>query len=175
MFLLKWQSLFRVSDTAMSILLQFLAGLFSLLVTTLSITALKEFSDQLPRNVSTAKKFIGNSQDEFIKYASCSKCDSIYPLSACIEVTGASKSSKLCSFKKFPQHPQPFRRRPCNFPLMKRVRTSAGTITLHARRTFCYRSLIESLKNFLKRPNFLLKCEEWRLRQAPEDTLKDII
>ena len=75
MFLLKWQSLFRVSNTAMNILLRFVAGFFSLLVIRFNVNALKEFVDQLPHSISKAKKLIGSDKDEFLKFASCPKCD----------------------------------------------------------------------------------------------------
>lgn len=175
MFLLKWQSLFRVSDTAMNILLRFVAKFFSLLVMAFTIGALKDFADELPKNTTGAKKLIGNYKDNFLKYACCSRCDSIYPLKTCIVVsTDGTKCSRKCSHIEYPRHPHSSRRAPCGFQLMKCVRTSAGTTTLHARRMFCYKSLTESLKDLMKRPDFLDKCELWRTRNIDNDTLSYI-
>ena len=147
MFLFMWQALFRVSDTGMNILLLFFAKFLSFIgaVTKLNIST---SIDQLPQTVSAAKKCIGNAVDNFSKYASCPKCHSIYPLHSCIITsTGRTKQSKLCSHVEYPNHPHAARRRPCNTPLMKVVRTSAGTTTLQARQLYCYKSLIESLRD----------------------------
>lgn len=143
MFLLKWQSLFRVSDTAMNVLLRFTVGFFGLLIMLFKASVLKDFLNQLPKNIYMAKKLIGISSDNFEKFASCSKCDSIYELHKCTLVSmDGSKYSAKCSHIEFPNHPQASRRIPCNFQLMKRVRTSAGTTTLLARRLFCYKSIM---------------------------------
>ena len=71
-----------MSDTAMNILLRFIAGFLSLLIDKFKID-LKDFANELPRNVTMAKKLIGNVKDNFTKFASCPKCDSIYPLDVC--------------------------------------------------------------------------------------------
>ena len=169
-----WQALFRVSDTGMNILLLFLAKFLSLVgaVTKLNING---FIDQLPQTITTARKLIGNVVDNFSRYASCPKCHSIYPLHTCsITSSDRTKRSRHCSHVEYPDHPHATRRRPCNTPLMKVVRTSAGTTTLQARQLYCYRSLIESLRNFMKRPNFVTKCEAWRKRVIVNETLNDV-
>ena len=133
-----------MSDTAMNILLHFISGFLALLIATFSIKKLKDFADQLPLSVVIAKKLIGNDKDKFTKFASCPKCDSIYPLNMCTILSrDGSKLSKQCSYVEFPHHPHSSKRATCNFQIMKTIRTSAGTTTLHARRTFCYASLIE--------------------------------
>ena len=174
MFLFMWQTLFRVLDTGMNILLLFLAKFFSLIaaVTKLNVGG---FIDQLPQTTTAARKLIGNDVDNFSKYASCPKCHSIYPLHTCsITSSDRTKHSRYCSHVEYPNHPHAVRRRPCNIPLMKVVKTSAGTTTLQARQLYCYRSLIESLRGFMKQPNFVAKCEAWRERIVVADTLNDI-
>ena len=172
MFLFMWQTLFRVSDTGMNILLLFFAKFFSLITVVANI---KGFLDQLPQTIISARKLIGNVKDKFVKYASCPKCHSIYPLHSCsIVASDRTRHSKHCSHIEYRNHPHAARRRPCDTPLMKVVRTSAGTATLRARQLYCYKSLIESLQDFIKRPNFVTKCEAWRKRIIVTGTLNDI-
>ena len=169
MFLFMWQALFRVSDTGMSILLFFIAKFLAL------IPVSQRVVDQLPQTIATAKKLIGTDRDRFSKYASCPKCHTIYPLDSCKLVLGdKSVQSRLCCHIEFPNHPQVHRRCPCDTLLMKTVRTSSGTTSLRAKQLYCYRSLIESLKQFLMRPDFVTKCEAWRKRPKVEGLLNDI-
>lgn len=74
--------------------------------------------------------------------------------------------STRCSYVMFPNHPQRTRRRPCNTILMKTVRTSCGTTSLYPRQMYCYKSVIESLKELILRPGFIEKCEAWRSRNV---------
>lgn len=39
---------------------------------------------------------------------------------------------------------------------------------------FCYQGLVDSIKMMIKRPGFLKKCEEWRVRKSFQNTLSDI-
>ena len=57
---------------------------------------------------------------------------------------------------------------------MKTVKTRAGTTALYPRRLYCYRSIIESVKEMLTRRDFFRKCESWRTRKTGSDTLADI-
>lgn len=166
MFLLLWQALFRVSDTVLNILLLFIAKLFSLLPSASSIV------DQLPQTVTTAKKMIGVIRDSFSKYVSCLDCHALYPLDS--YKSSKSVQSQLCSYMKYPNHPQASRRHPCNALLMKTVRTSSSRTTLCAKQLYCYRSLVHPLQEFLKRSDFIMKCEAWRDRPKFEGLLNNI-
>ena len=132
MFLFMCQTLFRVSDTGMNILLLlFLAKFFSLIaaVTKLNFAG---FIDQLPQTTTAAKKLTGNVVDNFSKYASCPKCHSICPLHTCsITSSDRTKLSRYCSHVEYPNHPHVVRRRLCNIPLMKVVHNyTASTAAL---------------------------------------------
>ena len=77
MFLLMWQTLFRISDTGMNILLLFIAKFYSL------VARVQNFIDQLPPNIAAARKSAGINRDDFSRCASCSKCHAVYPLDSC--------------------------------------------------------------------------------------------
>ncbi len=108
-----WQTLFRISDTGMNILLLFISKFFAL------VASVRNFIDQLPPNIATARKLAGINRDNFSRYASCPKCHTVYPLDTCRVVSlDKTVQSRCCSHVKFPNHPHARRRRPCNTPLM---------------------------------------------------------
>ena len=45
---------------------------------------------------------------------------------------------------------------------MKTVKTPTGKYVLQPKLIYCYRSVIDSLKEMVKRKNFDEQCEEWR-------------
>ena len=57
---------------------------------------------------------------------------------------------------------------------MKTMKTSAGTVVFTPIQTFCYKSVTQSLKELLQRPNFVELCELWRTRDIEPDVLQDI-
>ena len=132
MFLFMWQALFRVSNTGMSILHFFIAKFFTL------VPVPQRFVEQLPQNITAAKKLIEIECDNFTKYASCPKCHTLYLLDSCRLVSSdKSMRSRLCCHIKFPNHPKAHKRHPCDTPLMKIVRTVSGTTSLHAKQLYC--------------------------------------
>ena len=83
--------------------------------------------------------------------------------------------SKRCSFVKFPSHPQAQHRKPCGVKLMKTVKSRSGNgISLYPKRIYCYKSLISSLQDMLKQPDFIRKCEEWRSAELDPDIYSDV-
>ena len=63
---------------------------------------------------------------------------------------------------------------PCDTELVKKVKTSGGTTNLYPRQLYCYQSLVQSIKDLVKRPGFIEKCELWRSRKIMENTIDDI-
>ena len=76
-FLLMFQSLFRLSDTALTILLKFFAMFFSTLSKT--VVSLPEvLLRRLPRSVHDAREFAGSNRSTLQKFVCCPSCHSIY-------------------------------------------------------------------------------------------------
>ena len=90
----------------------------------------------------------------------------MYELKDCYHKIGLFNKSKTCSFIKFANHRQPWRRRPCGETLLKEVTLKDNTKRLYPHKIYCYQSLIESIKRLLKRPNFVDRCELWRSREV---------
>ena len=138
MFLLTWQSLFKVSDSGMNVLFLFLAMFLSLVISAIPNAKLQNLVKVLPRTIARAKKMVGFNCDLFRKYVSCPKCHSLYSLDLCkITLPNKTVVSHKCSYVQFRHHRQ---RSPCNTVLMKTIRTSAGTTSLYPRQMFCYQS-----------------------------------
>ena len=146
-----------------------------LLGKTLGLTSLKTFANFLPKSVYSARKLLGKNNDPFAKIICCPKCSTLYTMDNCtISNMDGSKTSKLCSHTKFPNHPQRSRRFPCNALLLKQVQTFAGTSYLYPRQMFCYRSVTDSIRAKLCSPDFVQRCELWRNRKIADNTFEDI-
>lgn len=174
-FLFLWQSIFRLSDVGLGILLTFFAVMVHIFGNTFHINALKDFSKQLPRTVQAARNILGQKFDHFRKWACCPSCSTLYAIAECeVIMPDGSKSSKECSHIRFPNHPQARFRQPCGTTLMKTVRTSNGTMYLYPKQMYCYNSLINFLKNKFAEPDFIMKCETWRQTTQLESDLSDV-
>ena len=61
----------------------------------------------------------------------------------------------MCTYVRFPRHPQKRMRTPCSFPLLKSVRTASGQKIFHPIKTFCYASIVQYLREIVIRPGML--------------------
>lgn len=175
MFIFFWQGTFRVSDVGIDILLGFLPIFMLTLSTILGIHTLREFALQLPKSTIAGRRVLGTDVDGFTRWACCQSCSSIYPADECkLKLPNGQFVSKKCSFVRFPNHPQLWRRKTCGCSLLKTAKTSAGTTILRPVQVYCYRSIVSSLKEFLQRSDFFNQCERWRSRSTEPDTLYDV-
>lgn len=172
MFLFLWQSTFKLSDVGMSILLKFLCMFLGLLANILGVTAFKTITDMLPTSVTSGKKLLETSKDNFEKFVCCPDCSSIE--NSLERLPNGKSTSKTCTFVRFPQHPQQRYRKPCGSPLLKPVKTSTGSAFLYPRRLYCYKSLVDSIQQMLLHLDFLRSCEKWRKRSVPVNCMEDI-
>lgn len=158
LFLFLWQSLFRISDKAISLLLSFMANFFLLASTCLHSLALVELSPILCI-------VLRRLQENFTRYVSCPSCHKLYPFDNCWRPSEKGKQSNLCSFRQYPNHLQLRMRVACGQKLLKTVRSSSGTEYLAPYQTYCFKSVIESLEELLNRPNYTNLCESWRSKK----------
>ena len=78
-----FQTLFRLSDTALDVLLKFMVMFFKSLQH--QFTAFpKTFTDILPNSIKSARNTLGNSRDRFDRYVCCPGCNSLYRMSECV-------------------------------------------------------------------------------------------
>ena len=97
-FLLMWQTLYRVSNAALKVLLKYLS-LFVLLfgrafAPAAEYESLHKFATEIPHSIQNGHKLLWNTKgDDFITFVVCPKCDSLYEYDDCI-VTIGGKSPK---------------------------------------------------------------------------------
>ena len=165
-FLFLWQTLFHLSDVGLGCLLAFIATFLGIVGRVLSFSPLIDLANSLPTTVRAARKMLGKIQDTFHKWVCCPACSHLYALDECsIRSTNGEVVSRECSFVRFPDHPQARFRKKCGMLLMKTVRTSAGTTYLYPRQIYCYKSVIQFLKEKMQQAGFYEQCEIWRTRK----------
>ena len=109
---------------------------------------MSKFVGKLPRTVYQVNKAT-NIKDTFQKYIYCQKCNSIYKSGDLLgERLISSKRQAYCSYAKFPH---PSKRRPCNQPLFKSYRISAGKTLYFPKMVYCYKSVKTGLEAILMR------------------------
>lgn len=173
-FLLSWQSKFNLSDSAIRALLQFIVILLSLLNKVIGSQLLSALTVALPKSCIQCRSILKISDKTFKKYVSCVKCCSIYSMEECVEKDLRGKQvSKRCPYIRFPTHPQTQYRQICGSLLLKEVKYGHKNFC-YPFRTFCWKSIIDTLHGLLSRPGFLQNCEHWRTRYTQSSFLLDI-
>ena len=176
LFLLLWQSMFRVADRAIVVLIKFFKLFLYIIGRVLKAQLLLNFVKIIPESLYMVEKNLGLQKDSFTKYAVCPKCKTLYNFDDCIRQrpNGETVSAK-CSHIDFPLHPQRARRRPCGTVLMKTMRSRNGKPFLYPKQVYCFKKLSDSLQDLINKPGFMENCEKWRSRstQLPENVLGD--
>ena len=103
-FLFMFQTLFRLSDTAMNILLKFLSMFFKTLRR--RIPSIPEgLTTAIPESLYSARKVSNNTRDQFKRYVCCPCCSALYSFEDCVaKLPNGQLESKNCSFVRFPNH-----------------------------------------------------------------------
>ena len=121
-----WQSVYRISESAINSLLWFLRYFFQLLNNTDSCSSLNEVS-AIPITSRTAEKTLGIHSNDIIEYVVCPVCHSIYKHSECmINQTSGNKEPKLCQYVRYPNHLNRSRQKICGTALLKKIKSKSG-------------------------------------------------
>ena len=147
LFLFLWQTLYKVSDHGMLILLKFLRLFITMIGKVAKVESVVKFAQTLPQTLYMAKSYIGLGRDEFEKFVACPKCCVSYKTEECtVRETNGWVVSKKCDYVRFPSHPQRTRRKQCGALLMKQMRSKNGSTFLYPKRLYCFRKLSDSLR-----------------------------
>ena len=119
----KWSLCYNVSLAAVTALICISSWLFSILSTFSSFVG--HLSSIFPISLSGLNKYLEVNSNDFRRFVSCPKCDTIYEFEKCF-VDVAKTIPKMCSFSKFPNHPHHSRRQPCGSQLLTSVVTKDG-------------------------------------------------
>ena len=140
LFLLMFQTLFRLSDTALNVLLSFFALFFQTVSRSFNFIP-DTFLSNLPTNIRAARHLANRKNHNFTQYICCPSCHSLYPRSNCIiHLPNGQTESKKCTFQRFPFHPLKHFREPCGTLLIKSVKSPPGNQILYPRLIYCYKS-----------------------------------
>ena len=172
LFLTKFQLVFRIPERAMTALLIFLRSIFMFLSIIIKHPLLIELCHALPRTMWMVKRVVGLHIEGVIEYTVCPKCHSLFLIADCKNNQGVFLD-KLCTHIEYRNHPHLSRRSKCNTPLMKKVKVN-GKSKLVPRKIYLYHNIIDSLRKFASKPNFLTLCECWRNRVVGENTYADV-
>ena len=82
-------------------------------------------------------------------------------------------TSKRCPQVAFPTHPQASHRQACGALLLRQVKCGSRML-YYPFKTYCWKSIIDTIQGFLSQPNFLHKCEHWRARDSQIGVMHDI-
>ena len=161
-FLLLWQSLFRISNAALSVILKFLAAFFRSLGGAYAGFGISQICENMPVNVEAVQKYLSlQEKHDFITYVVCSTCSSIYDFDDCVVIRNSIKESKRCRHVSYPNHPQPSRRKECGTLLLKKVKSGK----LVPIKVYPYQPLCVSLGRLVQREGFVEASEHWRKRE----------
>ena len=80
---------------------------------------------------------------------------------------------KLCSYTKYPKHPWPSMREPCNASLLNSAKVSHRDLYKPIK-VYCYKPLVSSIAAILSRPGILQACENWRERKIIQGLYTDV-
>ena len=122
-FLLSWQTIFRIPDIAITTLFKFFSVMLGRLADILKSESLKSIYKSFPENLDKACKMNYIDCEGFKKYITCQKCHCTYPSELCLTKT---ENIVKCSFLCFPWHQQMCMRTSCQFPLVKIIKTTTG-------------------------------------------------
>ena len=158
-----WQALFNISDSALRFLVKILKILFQQLHSITESHRIRKINDLFPGTIDSLRNVVGLNRNDFLKYVSCPGCHCVYTWEESTETQGTLLMSKRCSFVMFPRHPQARYRKACDSCLMKPIKLATGKLSFYPFKVFCYKSLISSIEDMCKRPNFIDICNHWQM------------
>lgn len=176
LFLLLWQAMFKVADRAIGLLLKFLKLFLPAIGKMMQSEVLLNFANIIPQTLYFIEKNLCLHKDNFIKYAVCPKCKTLYKFDDCIQWRpNGEEVSKKCRHVNYPHHPHKTRRKPCGTVLMKTMRSKSGRTFLYPKQVYCFKKVTSSLEDLINKPNFMDNCEKWRNRfnELPDNILGD--
>ena len=173
--LLLWQTVFRISNSALASLLSLLKFFLGAIGNAFQCPLLVNFSEQIPLTILCAYKKIGLKKNDFISYVVCPDCDSVYEYENCFDKVDGKKISKLCCHVAYPKHLHVSRRKKCGTKLLKNVK-NGSKYKLVPIKAYPYFPLKKSLQRVISREGVLSACERWRqrARSIPNTHLGDV-
>lgn len=165
MFISLFQTLYFITDQAISWLVKFLyvllkyCGRYSL--------QLNCVADMFPRSLYLHDKYLQSETHStaFHKYIVCPACHSLYTYEQCVQKMGTTTLPKSCSNMVQSKH--------CGESLLRQVVSISGSNRLYPYRVYSYHPIINAFQQLLLREDFVNLCESTRTAYNP-DCLSDV-
>ena len=169
-FLLAWQAIFRVPNVAIGLLFKFMKILLRKINEISGSSIIKEVSELLPDTLIKAQKLLSVNRDNFKKIIVCQMCHSTYDYADCV----IQKENAKCSFIHFPLHPRHTLRSKCGTSLLKVIKTATGKRKFVPYKVFCYKSIIDAIKELVQKPGIIDIFNHWKSHSIPCNILTDV-
>ena len=99
----------------------------------------------LPSSLYLLRKFVNLERDNFVKFAVCPKCVSLYQLENCKRLVGSQIVSDICSHKPFNKGYV----RECGTALARKV--TSGKVCFYPHIIYCFNSVIDQVEGLRKK------------------------
>ena len=167
-FLLLWQATCKISDNGLEWLLRVVFQFLHVMGITCKSEYVCQLAAMLPSSLYLLRQFVDFKCDNFVKFAVCPKCASVYQLENCTRHVGGQIVSSLCTYK-------PFRsKRECGEALARKVILGSGKVSFYPHKLYCVNSVIDQVEGLLKRPGVPEMSEQWRERQLEDNIIADV-
>ena len=167
-FVLVWQYKNYISDNAIEEVLKFVQQFLFCIGQLINdhTDLFLVLATNLPTTLYSARKMLKIDRDNFIQYVVCPRCTKLYLMDDIVVNDCRQTFARTCEHVAFPQSRRP---RTCGSQLAQKVVVRNGDIKFYALKTYCYKSIIDSLESLLKRPGMEEDCEKWRTRTIREE------
>ena len=168
-----FQTCYKLSDRAVTLLLVFLKSILMWIVTLLPSPAnevVRVILHGMPKNAYFLKKIFKKTTDSITKYVVCPKCCALYTM---------ADLKAICSHRMALEIPKCFAQLnayttcKCSTALLKKVK-HGDHYKLVPKRVYAYNSVKCSLAKLYSRSDFHIKCQHWMSRQSSPDLYSDI-
>ena len=174
MILLFWQSVYKITDSAIAVLWKLLLIFFNAFSRLFQVPAIREAAEKLPKSLPTLRREVNIDLNTFAQYVVCVRCHSLYEYKECLTERNGKQESMKCMFVEYPRHPQQSRRQPCGEMLLKYVKSVSGKCRLKPRKVFCSYDLITSISKILNENGIINLLQEWKSRVNSTICLSDV-
>ncbi|GET58122.1 hypothetical protein GLOIN_2v1776801 [Rhizophagus irregularis DAOM 181602=DAOM 197198] len=162
-FVLRYQTRFRLADTAIDTLIKFIKHI----LTNFNYDRFKDF----PTSLYTARKKLG-LKHQFVKFSVCPSCHKLHNIDDVKQHTIQQyKAIKKCGHVQFPNHCS---LRQCNAPLSKQKKLDDGKVVNAPLLIYPMPSIKEQLLQMYQRLNFEKNLKLWADRSVNDRVLCDV-
>ena len=125
----------------------------------------------LPTMLYSSRKFLGIDRDNFHQDVVCPKCTKLYQIDETVVNNGRQSFARTCDNLPFLRAK---RQKTCRAQLAQKIILKNGSVKFYAYKTYCYKSIIDSLETLLKCPGLEEQSEKWKSRKIDNDLYADV-